>query len=186
MVSFQVANFFFLGLYVGGGVPCANQKKQKKKKTKKKSLFFILLAVFDGWSTAILIKDFFDLISGNQIQPASSLALFSESVNRTSASHAESFWRQTLSNVSPTILSITLPTDVSLTQKVGRRVDSFDFSPVVSSESLKATLLALNSTMGPFLAALWAVVLAKYVRSQDVVFGYVVSGREANIRNIER
>jgi amino acid adenylation domain-containing protein/non-ribosomal peptide synthase protein (TIGR01720 family) len=148
--------------------------------------------LMDGWSLPIILKDVLTAYvhlrrkERVELKPARRFRDYIAWLKRQDLSRAEDFWRQLLRGFqSPTPL-------------VSRRTSStiegsaahYGEQQIQFGESLTAQLQALTYqhqlTLNTIVQGAWALVLSLHAGKEDVVFGVVVSGRSAEIREVER
>ena len=146
----------------------------------------------DGWSTSLLIREVFERyaskLAGSDFQTNPSLAYgdFIAHLDGIDDERAREFWREQLSGYdSP--LRLRSP---SFNQRTTSNDPvSFDRTKLTLSRELtkQARELARQSrvTLNTVLLGAWAILLSRYCRSEDVVFGTTVSGRQADLPGIE-
>jgi amino acid adenylation domain-containing protein len=147
-------------------------------------------ALLDGWSLPLLFQEFSSLyeayVQGREprLDTRRPYGDYIGWLQQQDLGEAERFWRRTLEGYAGTF---PLPEDRS-----GTAPDSPDqFSDgflALSSEataSLQAFCRREQVTLNTLVQAAWALVLARYGRVDDVVFGAIVSGRPPQLAGIE-
>ncbi|KAA8643828.1 hypothetical protein EYZ11_008907 [Aspergillus tanneri] len=129
-------------------------------------------ALYDGMSLPRLLKDLEALYTGHEIVDFEPFSSYIAQV-RDERAHANAlkYWRDLLDGSSLSILGGTSarPTDKSIF-----RTKSVDVSKPPE-----------NITTANLLTAAWALVLARHLRTSDVTFGGVTSGRNIDLSNVE-
>ena len=143
----------------------------------------------DGWSLAILLKEFLDcyeaLGRGEAIEFTAEqpYRAYIEWLKRRDEKAAASYWREALRGIrQPTRLGV---------ERVGEDAEE----PARGEQALRLSrdlteqLLRLARTLGLTLNTLmrgaWAILLSRYSRETDVLFGVVVSGRPGELPGVE-
>lgn len=147
--------------------------------------------IFDGWSSGILLKEFFDayfrLCDGKPLEfrprnKYKEYIKFCQGQDKEAYSH---FWKDYLSGfVTPTMISKSFK---SLVNELNAKNE-----PGVYSYKLDKGLFEKSSlftrendvTLSAMLYFAWGLVLQVYTNTRDVVFGTTVSGRPAEIKGI--
>jgi amino acid adenylation domain-containing protein/non-ribosomal peptide synthase protein (TIGR01720 family) len=148
--------------------------------------------LMDGWSLPIILKDVLAAYANLrrkervEMKPARRFRDHIAWLKRQDLSRAEIFWRQLLKGfASPTPL-IFCRTDS--TEKGS--AEGYSEQQIQLKESLTAKLQALarpnQLTLNSIMQGVWALLLSLYAEKKDVVFGVVVSGRSAEITEVER
>lgn len=144
--------------------------------------------IADGVSMNILVKDFFQLLAGNEL-PELSIQYKDFAVWQNEFTHSDLFKRQEkywLETFADEIPVLNMPTDYL-------RPFIFDFAgdqlDVVIGEEVSAQLKMLASQNGAtlfmVLLAAFNVLLAKYTNQEDIVVGTPIAGRHhADLENI--
>ena len=152
--------------------------------------------ITDGWCTSLLYDDFIEyyakLLQGNNYN---TLRTCIEKEKEKNGSYDEYvrwidkkdmrtgllYWKQLLEGFSDTSGIIPIKTDETysevekLTIQIDRKISS----------QLKRFAQREKITLNNIAEAVWGVVLQKYCRTNDVVFGKVVSGRNAPVNGID-
>lgn len=139
--------------------------------------------ILDGWSAALIQAEFVRRYAAGYAGHAAGLEAavpFSRFVKSLPATIDTAFWRTYLAGRDPA---------VELPRRREGRPPAMARELVELSATTSARVDALcreaGVTLGSFVQAVWAIILARYAYSDDVVFGWVVSGRTANLPDIE-
>ncbi|MGW8460335.1 non-ribosomal peptide synthase/polyketide synthase [Bacillus atrophaeus] len=145
--------------------------------------------LMDGWCLPLITKEIFDhyfaLLQQKQPEQATitPYSQYIEWLDRQDAEEAKRYWEQYLEGYEE---QTVLPKDNHLAE------DERYIPEKVTCEigadltlKMKQTASKRHVTLNTLLQTAWGVLLQKYNRSGDVVFGSVVSGRPAGIPNVE-
>ncbi|HVN52765.1 MAG TPA: amino acid adenylation domain-containing protein [Anaerolineaceae bacterium] len=149
--------------------------------------------LLDGWSVPLLLQEvlyqYESIRRGNPVnlppvQPYRDYILW---LRRQSLSDAEAFWRQKLQG-------FTVPTPIRTehSQDRSRReiTAGVKENETVIDEATTAALQAFarrnQFTLNTVLQGAWALLLSRYSREKDVLFGVTVSGRPPDLRGAEQ
>ncbi|MHC5290487.1 lichenysin non-ribosomal peptide synthetase LicB [Bacillus licheniformis] len=145
--------------------------------------------VMDGWSMGILMKRLFqnyEAFRANRTVPLDQGKPYADYIKwlgRQDKDEAASYWEHRLSGLeSPSVI----PGGKTRPDSGSYRNEEFTF--VWDKDMVDALQKAANRyhvTAPNLFQAIWGTVLAKYNRTDDVVFGTVVSGRPSEIDGIE-
>jgi amino acid adenylation domain-containing protein len=136
--------------------------------------------VLDGWSLAIVYGDLLRRYQAGAAYDPPAPRPFREHVawlHAAQAGPAASYWAAELAGAAFTRLNVPGP---NAGAGYGRRTLALE------SEPIAALARTARVTPGVILHAAWALVLARYAGTGDVVFGTVVSGRPATMPGIEQ
>ncbi|USP97309.1 non-ribosomal peptide synthase/polyketide synthase [Bacillus vallismortis] len=144
--------------------------------------------LMDGWCLPLITKEIFEhyfaLLQQKQPeQPAiTPYSQYIEWLGRQDAKEAMGYWDQYLAGYEEQTI---LPKDHHAAEE--RYIPDKVTCDISSDLTLKMKQTAgrRHVTLNTLLQTAWAVLLQKYNRSRDVVFGSVVSGRPAGIPNVE-
>lgn len=131
-------------------------------------------ALYDGWSMPLVIERVNQAYRGLTIDKRTPFKSFIQYLSATSRSDSEEYWRQQLEGASGPqfpphpYVGYQVQTDSLLEQYV-------TFSKAASSSTTVATAIR----------GAWALVAARYVASNDIVFGETLTGRNAPVPGIE-
>lgn len=142
--------------------------------------------LMDGWCTGILIREFFIIYLGlmknepmrlGNVYPYSNYIKWLKKQNQD---QAVEYWKSYLKNYE---------TLVSVPTIYGQRRDELVQFSFFLSESLTRSIRELiqqhQVTMNTFCQTVWGILLQKYNRTDDILFGSVVSGRPHELEGAE-
>ncbi|MCI0158115.1 amino acid adenylation domain-containing protein [Leifsonia shinshuensis] len=144
---------------------------------------------FDGWSLAILLDTVFtryaDIVAGRAERPLPPLpsarrALSALSAADTSAS--ESYWSRHLSGAEPT----PLPFGADERGLGGEHVLLQHTLDLATAGRLRTTAERLGVSFASLISVAWGLLLCRYAGTAEATFGSVVSGRTADVAEIDR
>jgi len=139
--------------------------------------------VFDGWSNVALSHEFktaYNAFANNKTPDLAPATKFSEYVLQQMPLPvaAKNYWHQVLKDIS-------LPTSLPQLRNAGESVytDGSYHSEISQAESLLIRSYASNQrvTLNTLVIAAWALTLARYNDTQEVVLGITVNGRSEHI-----
>ncbi|KAF0685270.1 hypothetical protein As57867_022729, partial [Aphanomyces stellatus] len=139
-------------------------------------------ALQDGWSAAIIMDKFLATCYGEVVDYT--LAPFKDHVEWLAAQDPEPsrmFWKSALEHANKT-LPLGLPKPTSHTDQEKYK----SFSRLVTLPDMDAVCKHLGVTASTVFRAAWAMVLQQYTRSEHVIFGSVVSGRDTGLEGVEK
>ncbi|WP_161915248.1 non-ribosomal peptide synthetase [Methylosinus sp. C49] len=144
--------------------------------------------LLDGWSSARLLDEAFaDYLAQTQGLPApavrsQSFGRYVEWLGGQDRGEAESFWREGLSGLEgPTLLA----EQVAPAQRRDGHGSLIRELPSDFGALLRGFAQTQHVTLNTVLQGALALQLARYARTDDVVFGAVVSGRNAPVDGVE-
>ena len=139
--------------------------------------------IADGWSMRVMLSELFSDLRGevDMVAEPPPFRDFVAHLTGRDSSADEEFWRSRLSGfTSPHRLQLPgLPTTGG-----GHGSSSIQLDPA-ASESLRSFAREQRVTLNTVLLGAWAIVLSRWMRTDDVVFGVTTSGRDARLRGIE-
>lgn len=147
--------------------------------------------LLDGWSGSILIKKFLEyyhrLLKNQELPPPSNI-LYRDYISYILSQpedKAKSFWQIYLKNFSePSVLAVKKMTPVSEMNKFSMQRKEFVFD-AETARSLSQLSKREGMTLNSLFLGIWGLILKSYTGKDDVVFGNVVSGRAAGLKNIQ-
>ncbi|MCU1268103.1 MAG: putative linear pentadecapeptide gramicidin synthetase LgrB [Acidobacteria bacterium] len=148
-------------------------------------------ALLDGWSQSLLLKQVFTvygaLSSGSEpvLEPSPSYRNYVNWLAAQDSSESERFWKETLKGfAAPTSLAIDRLTTDSLREVVKHAESELQLSSADTAE-LQAFARKHRITMFTLVQGAWALLLARYSGTDDVVFGSTVSMRPHELPDVE-
>jgi amino acid adenylation domain-containing protein len=128
-------------------------------------------AQYDGVSLPNLLRDLETLYTGNTVLPTSTpfSSYLLQTLNPPTQSKALTYWRTLLSGSAPSILPGQSDPTITPTSKAIFRTTPVRDVTLPSKEEGITTATLLTSA--------WALLLARRLRTQDVTFGGITSGR---------
>ncbi len=140
----------------------------------------------DGWSMRVVLREVLQRCAGQAPSgPAPSLEGFIQWLSAQSESDALRFWGERLDGFDePTRLTLAPPSRAS--QGVENTHPTHEaVLPADSTAKLTQATRKARVTLNTVLRAAWALTLARYSNTDDVVFGATVSGRPPEIPGVE-
>jgi hypothetical protein len=145
--------------------------------------------LMDGWSRSLFFEEVFScysaLCEGREFQPPARLPFRDYIVwqQRQDRAAAEAFWREWLRGF-PTPLVLRKSSAGGVVKQRKLSVQRVRFSPVLAS-ALKSLEREQGLPLGTMILAAWALVLARHLGREDVLFGATVQGRPADLPGVE-
>ncbi len=146
--------------------------------------------LFDGWSMPLLLNDVFSayrVLSQREVPQLMMTRPFRDYIDwlqRQDMSAAEAYWRSRLAGfTTPTAIGLSRPAAATATDD-RYRVHTRELTTAVGEAEGFARRHRL--TVNTLVQGAWALLLGRYGNSDDVVFGVTVSGRPAEIAEVER
>ncbi len=143
--------------------------------------------LFDGWSTGIILQEFFnayDSLNKNkaiEVQGKCKFKEFIKYINNKDKTSEKRFWKGYLQNFQ---VGSFIKNKTETISK--RQIDQYDFQ--IKGDFIKLTenfIKDKNMTFAELIYSTWGLLLQKYTNSNDVVFGTTISGRNVKIKGIE-
>ncbi|MDP4143547.1 MAG: amino acid adenylation domain-containing protein [Bacillota bacterium] len=145
--------------------------------------------IMDGWCLGVVLKDFISIYRtikyGDELKLAKGYQ-YVDYINwlvKQDKNYAEQYWKSYLEDYD---------NDISLQQKVKTKIYEYAKKEIHFTINKELTSKVVdvcrknNVTLNNVFQAIWAILLQKYNNVDDVVFGAVVSGRNAPIDGIEK
>ena len=135
-------------------------------------------AILDGRSLLILLEDAFKIYDSADVQLRSSRPYrdYIDWLQETDRSSSEPFWRKLLQGFySPTQLRVEEPADG--TDTVTGHGEAEIRLPETLTASIRETAEQCSVTANTILQGAWAILLSRYSREDDVVYGATRAGR---------
>ncbi len=147
--------------------------------------------LFDGWCFSLLFSEVFalyaGLVSGTEpiLPPVHPYRDYIAWLAARDPAEAEGFWRRSLAGfAAPTPLPYDHEAAGPGLVAADYREPELDLGPAATA-SLVALAQRLGVTLNVALQGAWALLLSRFARETDVVFGTVVSGRPADLPEVE-
>ncbi|HLJ62874.1 MAG TPA: condensation domain-containing protein, partial [Stellaceae bacterium] len=137
--------------------------------------------LFDGWSLPILLEELQMLYGARQLSLPRPYGDYLAWLQGRDQEEAARYWRRRLDGFSPPSTGLPAPS-VAGSGRAERRAA---LSPE-ASESLRHFARRHRLTLATLLQGAWALLLARYTRHSDLVFGVTVAGRNGEVDGIER
>jgi amino acid adenylation domain-containing protein/non-ribosomal peptide synthase protein (TIGR01720 family) len=146
--------------------------------------------LLDGWSLSLLLREVFDDyeslrrgVDARRPHPRPYRDYIAW-LRRQDASRAESFWRAYLAGfLAPTPLAVDrAPDDAAREPETLRRRVRLSAE---ATESLRALARRHGLTPNTLVQGAWALLLSRYSRERDVLYGATVAGRPASLASAE-
>jgi len=129
-------------------------------------------ALYDGWSLSIMFQDLEALLEGRSIlRPP--VEPFITRVLHSTTRKARDFWTQYLEDASSSMVATKalLPAEETATQR-------FESVSTITLPDIDAACKRLSVSLQVLCQACWSITLARQIKSTDVTFGTVLSGRD--------
>ena len=157
--------------------------------------FYIVISnhhlVLDGWSMGVVrseVTQVYRALKGGQeveLQPAPEFSTYVEWLGNQTSEEAKNFWREELTNFAE---PDPLPIDRAAGMLPGAD-EKFGELAIDVPEELSSRLQSVarkhRLTMSTIAQGAWALLLSRYCRSNDLLFGITVSGRPYDFEEID-
>lgn len=145
----------------------------------------------DGWSLPLVFKEvtlFYEAFSSGRelkLERARPYQDYIKWLSQQDMSQAEAYWRENLRGFStPTPLGVG-----KTAEEISGSGEGYGFRETRLSEQATSALQTLarqhQLTINTILQGAWALLLSRYSREQDIVFGITCSGRPADLPGVE-
>ena len=148
--------------------------------------------ILDGWSLAPLLRNVLEAygrITSNRAALGPSSGRYRDYIDwlsRADPVAAERFWRRRLADLEPlpplTMMRTVAAPELTSEDPYARAETVL---PAEAVARLRAFVRDRNLTLNTLFQAAWSLVLSRLARTDDVVFGAVVSGRPADLTGVE-
>ena len=138
--------------------------------------------ILDGWSSSLILKEFFTIYNGYQCQTPIPYSQYIAWLNNQDIAIAENYWRNKLQDFTePTSLEIY---DQRLDKSPKNSSQKIKLSSFIA-EGLKFLAAQYSLTLNTIIQGAFAILLSRYTNFNDIVYGTTTSGRPANFSGIE-
>ncbi|EFE30955.1 uncharacterized protein ARB_02149 [Trichophyton benhamiae CBS 112371] len=131
-------------------------------------------ALYDGWTIPLLLNSVDQAYHGRSITPWTPFPVFVHFINHVDQEARSNFWQQQFSGLK----AVQFPP-----------LPSPDFLPspdhVIDYKIAGIGWSGKSFTPSTMIRAVWAILIAQYTNVQEALFGAVVSGRQAAVRDVE-
>ncbi|EOD43361.1 putative nonribosomal peptide protein [Neofusicoccum parvum UCRNP2] len=143
--------------------------------TEGNSTYFVLFAhhaIFDGWAWKLILQRLYQLYQGHRLLPSPSYSAFVKYLHEDlHLEAAQDFWRSYLEGADRTVFP---PMSASTTP----RPESHETRRIILQRQNTTTASSLIQTA-------WALLVSRYVDSQDVTIAVTLSGRSIPVDGIQ-
>jgi|UniRef100_UPI004048FA54 amino acid adenylation domain-containing protein/non-ribosomal peptide synthase protein (TIGR01720 family) len=142
--------------------------------------------LLDGWSLGLVQKDLLSLYAGIEIsEPSAPYRDYVKWLQQRPLDAARTFWSNYLKGYeNPARLPLEFTTSTPDADS-NRGEHLVDLDAELSAQ-LRKLAASANGTLATLMQTAWGLVLGQLNRSDDVVFGAIVSGRPADLPGVER
>ncbi|KAJ4138022.1 non-ribosomal peptide synthetase nps2 [Fusarium equiseti] len=129
-------------------------------------------ALYDGWSLSIMFQDLNALLEGRSIiRPP--VEPFITRVLHSTTRKAQEFWTQYLEDASSSVIATRalFPAEETAAQR-------FESVSTITLSDIDTACKRLSVSLQVLCQACWSITLARQIKSTDVTFGTVLSGRD--------
>lgn len=147
--------------------------------------------ILDGWSTGLVLKEAFEIY--NALHQGKDLPLtrsrpygdYIAWLQQQDLARAEAFWRQRLEGfTTPTPLNVDRKLGSTSSEEERHTQQTIQISPSMTN-ALKSLTQQHQLTLNTLVQGAFALLLSRYSREEDVVFGATSSGRPADLTGAE-
>ncbi|KAK5790141.1 hypothetical protein VI817_007428 [Penicillium citrinum] len=144
------------------------------QKNKRYMVWTVHHVLYDGWSEPLILKKVIDILRGSQLGAETQMRDYIKYVQDTNQAAMQEFWRRELDGA----VGPQFP-----------RLPSRDYMPTPDGFIEHQISFNMPSgspfTMATLIRGAWALVAAQYTRSDDVVFGETLTGRDIALAGVE-
>jgi amino acid adenylation domain-containing protein/non-ribosomal peptide synthase protein (TIGR01720 family) len=142
-------------------------------------------AIIDGSSIANIMGDFILAYDGRlSDRPGFAFEDYIEHVVNRPLNLAADFWREYLADVSPSFFPLMAHWEDAIDP--ARKLETVTIDIGATTTDLTAFCNSKNVTLVNVFQLAWGLVLKQYIGTEDVCFGYLSSGRDAPLDDIEQ
>ncbi|KAG9398938.1 hypothetical protein AC1031_014020 [Aphanomyces cochlioides] len=133
----------------------------------------------DGWTSSLLVGDLMDAYFRKPLPSRPSFRTVIDYIEAQEAAASEAFWRSYLNQCVPTTIGTSIDRHEILENTLIEKTVPLPMHVIADTAKLAGV------TVADFTKLAWAATLRKFTRSNDVLFGQVVSNRTIPVGNIE-
>lgn len=145
--------------------------------------------LLDGWCFGIVVQELFKVYNALRknksysLKPVKPYKEYIKWLEQQDKQKSLSYWEEYLAGFEG---QTTFAEQRKKTNQTGYQPEELLFTlPKAETEAFAKLAKARNTTLSTALQAVWSVLLSRYQRSRDLIFGTVVSGRPAEIKGVE-
>ena len=147
--------------------------------------------ILEGWSAAIILAKtwqlYKDLTSDITSEPSPAIPYvdYINWLKKQDQNKAEKYWKENLKGFTT---ATQLPIDKVFASEVAQvtHIDNISAEiPIDKTLELKAMARNNKLTLNTLVQGMWSILLSRYSGEEDIVFGGTVSGRPAELANVE-
>ncbi|KAH8665275.1 hypothetical protein BGZ60DRAFT_540731 [Tricladium varicosporioides] len=132
-------------------------------------------AVYDGWTIPIVLEQVVQIYKNEPLPTEAPFSHFIKHLEDVNSEASKDFWRSQLSGDLPASFP-KLPNPAYQPRSTETMWHKIDVTPKAGS----------GITLAIVLRAAWAIVVARYADSSDIVYGLTLSGRDMNVPGIHK
>ncbi|MBN1050271.1 non-ribosomal peptide synthetase [Clostridium botulinum] len=145
--------------------------------------------LMDGWCTILIISDLLNIYSALKNDKeivktkVPEYETFINWIEKQDENEALNYWQSYIKDYEK---EVTVPTKINNSNCENKGKETFRFNiPKDKINELTEICNKSKVTMNTIFQCIWGIILQKYNNSNDIVFGSVSSGRNANVSGIE-
>ncbi|MFC7220911.1 amino acid adenylation domain-containing protein, partial [Streptomyces polyrhachis] len=151
--------------------------------------------ILDGWSISLLLGEVvrqYGVLTGGrhtEVAPVRPYRDYVSWLQRQDTAEAEEYWRHTLQGLeehTPLDLGKPRGAEGGSPGDSGRQTWATEYLSEAETAELHSLAQQHRLTLNTVLQGCWALLLARYSGTDDVVFGTVTSGRPSEVEDVER
>ncbi|KAJ5128198.1 acetyl-CoA synthetase-like protein [Penicillium atrosanguineum] len=160
---------------MGLGTPLARLRIHAERGSGRRVLFILTIhhVLFDGWSYKQLLQDLDRFYEGLTPPPRPQFARYIKYLSTTDIEKSRAFWKQEFSNLQEHFFPLS-----------SRRPPTAP-NWLVRKHEVSLAKLNINWKLANQIKLAWALVISSQTKSNDVIYGLTVSGRNAPIPEID-
>ncbi|MGD1920588.1 MAG: amino acid adenylation domain-containing protein [Pleurocapsa sp.] len=138
--------------------------------------------ILDGWSSSLILKEFFTIYNGYKCQASVPYSQYIAWLNSQDIATAENHWRSKLQDfVESTSIQVY---GQQLDKKPENKSQEIKLSSTIT-DNLKSLAAQHDLTLNTIIQGAFAILLSRYSNSKDTVYGTTTSGRPASFSGTE-
>jgi len=148
--------------------------------------------LFDGWTLPILMEEFlttYELLVSGQALPEGEEDRYEDYIRyleQRDKDAEEKYWRNYLDGINKGTLLPFIKTTTERTKGIGKYESLSILLDGAATARIQAYVQSQRLTMNTLMQGIWAWLLHKYTGDSAILYGIVVSGRPAELHDVER